>query len=71
MINAEFAPYKILLLNTNVSHNLVTLETNSCAKDMGNVATIPTWYYYRAMSFDDLIDLYMTSRFRFKPIFHE
>ena len=29
LIDAEFAPYKILLLNTNVSHNLATSEYNT------------------------------------------
>jgi galactokinase len=29
MIDAEFAPYKILLMNTNVSHNLASSEYNS------------------------------------------
>ena len=33
----------------------------------GKYATVnwtPIWYYYRAMDFDDLIDLYMTFRYR-------
>ena len=29
LIDAEFAPYKILLLNTNVSHNLATSDYNT------------------------------------------
>ena len=29
LIDAEFSPYKILLLNTNVSHNLATSEYNT------------------------------------------
>jgi galactokinase len=40
LIDAEFAPYKILLLNTNVSHNLATSEYNTRREECEQALTV-------------------------------
>ena len=40
LIDAEFSPYKILLLNTNVSHNLATSEYNTRREECEQALTV-------------------------------
>ncbi len=40
LIDAEFAPYKILLLNTNVSHNLASSEYNTRREECEQALTV-------------------------------
>ena len=52
LIDAEFSPYKILLLNTNVSHNLASSEYNTrreeCEQALAVIQKDHSQYYFLA-----------------------
>ncbi|GAA4270774.1 galactokinase [Aquimarina gracilis] len=54
LINANFNPYKILLLNTNVSHNLVSSEYNTRRAECDEVVKIISSRYKTVTSLRDI-----------------
>jgi len=62
LIDAEFAPYKILLLNTNVSHNLASSEYNTrreeCEKALSIIQNDHPQYQFLANVPEPIIETY-------------
>jgi len=54
LIDAAFEPYKILLLNTNVSHNLATSEYNTRREECESVVKIISLTYPHVTSLRDV-----------------
>ena len=62
LIDAEFAPYKILLLNTNVSHNLASSEYNTrraaCERALSTIQKDHPEYKFLAEVPESIIETY-------------
>ncbi len=63
LIDADFEPYKILLLNTNVAHSLASSEYNTRRNECEEVVTVVSSQYKKVRSLRD-INKKMLNEFR-------